>query len=206
MRTRPKHRLVLLAALVSTGLTACGGSSAGSDEAQPSASAGGDEGETASPPEPAPAAGLLAEGTEAPDFSIPDQTGTARSLSAERGHPVVLYFYPRDATPGCTREACGFRDAWTRYEAAGAQVFGVSMDDVDSHRAFAEEHELPFPLLADTEAEVADAYGVSHETGVDERVTFLISPNGTIIRVFPEVDPGVHADEVLAAIAEAGVE
>jgi peroxiredoxin Q/BCP len=132
---------------------------------------------------------------------VRDQSGATRTLAAERGHPVVLYFYPRDATPGCTREACAFRDAWSRYQAAGAQVFGVSSDDVDSHRAFAAEHQLPFPLLADTEAHIADAYGVPHMGGFMQRVTFLIGADGKVARVFPSVDPGVHADEVLAAIA-----
>lgn len=168
-------------------LVACG-----SSEPTAAASGGG---------ESAPAReGLLEVGAAAPDFAVPDQTGTTRTLSAERGHPVVLYFYPRDATPGCTREACAFRDAWSRYEAVGARVFGVSTDDVESHRRFAEEHELPFPLLADTEARIADSYGVPHPGGFMQRVTFLIAADGTIARVFPSVDPGVHADEVLAAI------
>jgi peroxiredoxin Q/BCP len=178
------------------GATGAGEATATGDEAPSNASSearGGDA-----------AAGLLAEGTAAPDFSVPDQTGAVRTLTAERGHPVVLYFYPRDATPGCTREACGFRDAWARYEAVGARVFGVSVDDVASHRAFAEEHELPFPLLADTEAQIADAYGVSHDAGTMARVTFLIGPDGTIARVYPSVDPGVHADELLGAIASLG--
>lgn len=191
-----RHAKTLGALLILGSLWGCGGSD---DTAQQSAThesaATGDE-------TPSPAAhGLLAEGAPAPDFSVPDQTGAARTLAAERGHPVVLYFYPRDATPGCTVEACGFRDAWARYEAVGAQVLGVSIDDVESHRAFAAEHELPFPLLADTEAVVADAYGVSHDAGYMQRVTFLIGSDGTIARVYPSVDPGVHADELLEAIA-----
>jgi peroxiredoxin Q/BCP len=146
--------------------------------------------------------GLLAVGSPAPDFLVPDQTGATRTLTAERGHVLVLYFYPRDATPGCTAEACAFRDAWDRYQQAGVTLFGVSTDDVESHRAFAEEHELPFPLLADTEATVADAYGVAHEGGYARRVTFIVNAEGNIARVFEDVDPGVHADEVLSAIAE----
>jgi peroxiredoxin Q/BCP len=179
--------LILSAVLASS---ACGST-------DPAASASGG-GENEAPPA---RTGLLEVGATAPDFSAPDQTGTTRTLAAERGHPVVLYFYPRDATPGCTREACAFRDAWSRYEAVGAQVFGVSSDDVESHRRFAEEHQLPFPLLADTESRIADAYGVPHPAGFMQRVTFLIGADGTVARVFPSVDPGVHADDVLEAIA-----
>ncbi len=145
---------------------------------------------------------LITAGTRAPDFSLPDQTGALRTLAAEAGHPVVLYFYPRDATPGCTTEACAFRDSWNRYEEAGARVYGVSMDDVESHRAFAEEHELPFPLLADVDGSLARAYGVDTEGGHARRVTFLITEDGTVHQVFDLVDPAVHADEVLRAIAD----
>jgi len=138
----------------------------------------------------------------APEIEAPDQTGTVRTLSEMRGEVVVLYFYPRDATPGCTAEACAFRDAWDRFEQAGAQVVGVSTDDVEAHAAFAEEHELPFPLLADPDGAIAARYGVPVTAGYAKRMTFLIDREGIIRRVFEEVDPGVHADEVLAAIAE----
>ncbi len=160
-------------------------------------------GERRDAPAPSRAApeGLLAAGTAAPDFSAPDQTGATHTLADERGHVVVLYFYPRDMTPGCTREACAFRDAWDRYQQAGVTVFGVSTDDVDSHRAFAQEHELPFSLLADPDGHIADAYGVRHAGGFDQRVTFVIDGSGTIAHVFERVDPGVHADEVLSVIA-----
>jgi peroxiredoxin Q/BCP len=171
-------------------LVACGGSTT----TDPS---------TAESPTAAPAArqdGLLSVGTAAPDFAAPDQSGAMRTLAGERGHPVVVYFYPRDATPGCTREACAFRDAWDRYTAAGIQVFGVSSDTVESHRAFAEEHELPFPLLADPEARIADAYGVPHTGGFMRRVTFVIDAEGIVQHVYPEVDPGVHADEILSEL------
>jgi peroxiredoxin Q/BCP len=115
---------------------------------------------------------------------------------------VVLYFYPRDATPGCTREACAFRDAWSRFEAANAVVVGVSTDDSESHAEFASEHELPFPLLADTDERIADAYGVAVRLGFAQRMTFLIDPQGRVRHVFESVDPGVHADEVLEVIAQ----
>ena len=138
----------------------------------------------------------------APSFELQDQSGATRTLAEFSGKPVVLYFYPRDATPGCTVEACAFRDAWSRFEEAGAQVLGVSTDDVESHAAFAREHELPFPLLADVEERVANDYGVAIRAGMTMRTTFLIDGQGVIRRVFEDVDPGVHVDEVLAAIAE----
>lgn len=172
---------------------ACGGSTGSSHRAETA--------ESVPPPEaagPTP----LTEGAEAPDFRLLDQSGEARTLSEHRGRAVVLYFYPRDATPGCTVEACGFRDAWDRLQDAGAVVYGVSTDDVASHRAFAEEHELPFSLLADTEAEVAGAYGVPVRDDYAARVTFVIGPDGRVVRTFEEVDPAVHADEVLEVLAE----
>jgi peroxiredoxin/predicted methyltransferase len=144
---------------------------------------------------------LLAVGALAPDFRLLDQHGESRTLVEHRGRAVVLYFYPRDATPGCTTEACAFRDAWERLQTAGAIVYGASTDDVDSHRAFAEEHSLPFSLLADTAREAMTAYGVPtiNET-MAKRVTFLVGPDGRITHVFPEVDPAVHVDEVLHAL------
>lgn len=138
----------------------------------------------------------------APAFEAPDHDGQIRSLAEFEGQVVVLYFYPRDATPGCTAEACAFRDSWARFEEAGAVVLGVSTDDVDAHRAFATEHELPFPLLADPDESIAQAYGVPVRMGYAKRMTFLIDRDGIVRRVFEDVDPGVHADEVLTAIGE----
>src|SRR5262245_41050262 len=106
---------------------------------------------------------MLTEGQPAPDFSLPDQDGKAVSLKSLRGSPVVLYFYPKDDTPGCTTEACNFRDAHTTYARAGARVVGVSPDHVRSHRKFADKHKLPFTLLADEGAKVCQAYGVWKE-------------------------------------------
>lgn len=148
-------------------------------------------------------ASLPAPGSPAPDFTAPDQTGTARSLESFRGKPLVLFFYPRDGTPGCTKEACAFRDAWSRYEAAGVNVVGVSTNDIASHAAFAAEHKLPFPLLADTNEVILRAYGVPSTMGFAQRVSVLIDATGTVVRVFPDVDPGVHADEVLRAASSA---
>ncbi len=146
------------------------------------------------------ASGLLAVGTRAPAISAPDQDGHVRTLAEFRGHPVVLYFYPRDATPGCTVEASGFRDAWARYQAAGAQVLGVSFDDVASHARFAHDQHLPFPLLADPRGQIVSAYGVPHSGSFASRVTFLIDREGVVRQVFPQVDPSAHADAVLQAI------
>jgi peroxiredoxin Q/BCP len=145
--------------------------------------------------------GLLPEGTATPDLRAKDQHGAERSLAAERGHPTVVYFYPKDATPGCTKEACAFRDAWSRFEAAHVQVFGVSSDDVGSHEKFAKEQKLPFPILADTSGAWASAFGVPKTLGMTKRVTFLLDKDGRVAKVYPEVDPGVHADAVLADAA-----
>jgi peroxiredoxin Q/BCP len=142
----------------------------------------------------------LRPGDPAPAFMLQDQTGRVRTLAEYRGRPVVLYFYPHDATPGCTREACAFRDAWDRFQATGAVVVGISTDDVESHRRFHEEHRLPFDLLADVEGEVARRYRVPVRLGMAARMTFLIDGAGIVRRVFEDVDPAVHAEEVLAAI------
>lgn len=148
--------------------------------------------------------GLVQPTAVAPAFAAPDQEGRPRSLVEFRGKPVVLYFYPKDGTPGCTKEACAFRDAWKRFETAGAVVLGVSRDSVEKHRAFAKEHALPFLLLADEDGAICEKYGVRSTLGFPSRVTFLIDREGRIARTFPDVDPGVHADEVLGAIAGLG--
>lgn len=150
--------------------------------------------------ESAAASSLAAVGSEAPAFMLQDQSGRVRQLSEYRGRPVVLYFYPRDATPGCTTEACAFRDAWDRLQASGAVVLGVSTDDVTSHLRFHEEHRLPFDLLSDPDGRVTQQYGVPMRMGMASRITFLIDGDGVVRQVFEDVDPAVHADEVIAAI------
>jgi thioredoxin-dependent peroxiredoxin len=110
---------------------------------------------------------------------------------------VVVYFYPKDGTPGCTTEACAFRDAWDRFKAANVQVLGVSVDDRQSHEIFSNQQKLPFPILADVEQTWVKAFGVPVKIGMASRVTFLIDPDGKVAKVYPDVDPGVHADEVL---------
>jgi peroxiredoxin Q/BCP len=148
------------------------------------------------------------EGATAPDFTLVSDAGTEVTLSTLRGKPVVLYFYPKDDTPGCTAQACGIRDAWGEFERSGAVVLGVSPDSPKSHTKFREKYGLPFTLLADEDHAVSEAYGVwvqksfagKKYMGV-ERSTFVISPDGTLARVMRRVKPDTHADEVLAALA-----
>lgn len=142
---------------------------------------------------------MLAEGAQAPEFELASDAGETVRLSDLRGTPVVLYFYPKDDTPGCTVEACGFRDAHDRFGERGAVVLGVSPDDEASHARFKEKHGLPFTLLADTEREVSEAYGAWAD-GKIQRSTFVIAADGTVARVFPQVTPEGHADEILAAL------
>ncbi len=143
--------------------------------------------------------GLLPIGALAPDVSGTTSDGRSTPLSAARGHAAVVYFYPKDETPGCTREACAFRNVFARYEAQHVAIFGVSRDSEESHEKFRAKHALPFPLVSDEDGSIANAYGVSSTLGMTSRVTFLVGTDGTIVRVWREVDPGVHADEVLAA-------
>ena len=147
------------------------------------------------------AAGGLDVGKPAPEFELADQQGQLHSLEDYRDQWVVLYFYPKDETPGCTTEACEFRDNIFAYQELNAQILGVSLDDVESHRKFAENHDLPFPLLADTEGSTADAYGVKTKMmgwTVAKRQTFLIDPDGNIARHYEKVDPDEHSAQVLA--------
>ncbi len=139
----------------------------------------------------------LRQGAPAPALKQVAHDGTTVDLQALGGQPTLIYFYPKDGTPGCTAEACAFRDVWERFIQAGVRVVGVSSDDDQSHREFAEEHTLPFPLIADEELVWARAFGVDTTLGMINRDSFLIGPEGTIARVYQGVDPGVHADEVL---------
>jgi thioredoxin-dependent peroxiredoxin len=152
---------------------------------------------------------MLAAGDEAPDFTLPDQDGNEVSLAGLRGQTVVLYFYPRADTPGCTTQACGVRDHGGEYEAAGARVIGVSPDPVAAVKRFADKHHLDFALLSDADHAVADAFGAWVEKerngrtywGV-QRSTFIIDAEGRIARAFPKVSPQTHDDVVLAALGE----
>jgi len=150
---------------------------------------------------------ILPEYSIAPDFTLPDETGLERSLKDYRGKWVVLYFYPKDDTPGCTTEACNFRDDYSAYEKAGVTILGVSKDSPTSHAKFKAKYQLPFSLLADEEHKVADQYGVwgrkkymGKEYDGMFRTTYLIDPDGKIVKVFENVKPADHSAEVLAAI------
>lgn len=146
-----------------------------------------------------------AVGNPAPEFELADQTGQLHSLEDYRDRWVVLYFYPKDATPGCTTEACEFRDNIFAYRDLNAQILGVSLDDVESHKEFAEEHNLPFPLLADSDGNTSAAYGVKTRMfgmTVAKRQTFIIGPDGIIARHFEKVNPENHSAEVLATLKE----
>jgi thioredoxin-dependent peroxiredoxin len=151
---------------------------------------------------------MIEEGQPAPTFTLPTDSGDEVSLRSLRGKPVVLYFYPKDDTPGCTAQACGIRDAWSEFERSGAVVLGVSPDSPNKHAKFREKYGLPFTLLADEDHAVSEAYGVWVEKsfagkkymGV-ERSTFVIGPDGTLTRVMRSVKPETHADEVLAALS-----
>jgi len=151
---------------------------------------------------------VVEEGQQAPDFELTSDAGETVKLSDLRGKPVVLYFYPKDDTPGCTAQACGIRDAWGEFERAGAIVLGVSPDDERSHVKFKEKYDLPFALLADTEHETAEEYGVWVEKnyagktymGV-QRSTFVIDADGYVAKEMRNVKPDTHADDVLAALA-----
>ena len=151
----------------------------------------------------------ISAGIPAPDFILADENGTQRRLSDYRGHAVILYFYPKDDTPGCTTEACNFRDDYSAYVEAGVTILGVSPDTTKSHEKFKQKYKLPFPLLADEDHAVCELYGVWGEKqfmgrnflGV-LRTTFLIDANGKIKRVFEKVRPAEHSAELLAAIKE----
>ena len=154
-------------------------------------------------------AAKLKEGDKAPDFAVTDEAGKTVSLKDLRGKKFVLYFYPKDDTPGCTKEACSFRDSFSKFKKRGIEVFGVSLDSEKSHQKFIDKFSLPFRLLADTERKLADSFGTYGEKkfmgrtymGVN-RMTFLIDEKGKIKKIFSKVKPEEHADEVLAAFAE----
>ena len=150
---------------------------------------------------------MVEVGKPAPSFSVLDQNGKKVTLTSLKGSPVVLYFYPKDDTSGCTKEACAFRDAFTEYEQAGARIIGVSPDSVESHVKFIGKHTLPFTLLADTEKKLAEAYGVWKEKSMYgrkymgiERTTFVIDAKGIVRNIFPKVKVEGHSTAVLEAV------
>ena len=147
------------------------------------------------------------EGKPAPDFTLQDQNGTSVTLSQLQGRWVIVYFYPKDDTPGCTAESCSFRDSYEAFSDVGASVVGISSDSVESHKAFAEKYNLPFTLLADTGSSVRKAWGVGRTLGIiPGRVTYVIDPAGVVQRRFSsQFSPKRHIDEALAVISPAAV-
>ena len=151
----------------------------------------------------------LSLGDSAPDFTLPDQDGRIHTLSEYRGKPLVLYFYPKDDTSGCTKEACGFRDDYSAYQAAGVTILGVSPDSSKSHTNFITKYELPFSLLADPEREVLRMYGAwglkkmyGREYEGVLRKTYLIGADGKVVKIYKKVKPAAHSAEILAALEE----
>lgn len=161
---------------------------------------GGSGGPVAAPSvDPATASGKdVAVGRPAPNFHAQAHDGAAIDIAALKGKPVVLYFYPRDETPGCTKEACAFRDAWNDLSQTGVVLVGISTDDLASHKKFAEHHELPFHLVSDPDGAIAKAYGVGSMAGFLARQTVLIGADGNIKKLYRSVDPKTHAAEILA--------
>jgi peroxiredoxin Q/BCP len=150
---------------------------------------------------------VIEEGRPAPTFTLPSDGGESVALESFRGKPVVVYFYPRDDTPGCTTQACGIRDAWGEFEQRGAVVLGVSPDSATKHVKFKDKYGLPFTLLADEDHAVSEAYGVWVEKSMAgkkymgvERSTFVIDAGGNVAKVMRRVKPGTHAHDVLAAL------
>ena len=142
-----------------------------------------------------------APGSEAPPFRLQDQNGDWHALEDYRGGWLAVYFYPKDDTPGCTTEACNFRDNIFAFQAIGANVVGISVDDVDSHKKFSDKYKLPFTILADESGATAKAYGVLRDyklTKIASRQSFIVDPEGLVAKHYPKVDPDTHTDEVLA--------
>jgi len=150
----------------------------------------------------------LKEGDKAPDFAVTDGEGKSVRLKDLRGKKFVLYFYPKDDTPGCTKEACSFRDSFAKFKRRGIEVFGVSLDSEKSHQKFVQKYDLPFRLLADTERKLSESFGTYGEKKFmgrtymgNHRMTFLIDEKGKIKKIFEKVKPEDHAEEVLAAFS-----
>jgi peroxiredoxin Q/BCP len=141
---------------------------------------------------------MLKVGDLAPAFSLLDQDGECKSLSDYIGSITLIYFYPKDDTPGCTKEACSIRDAWADYKKAGVQVVGISSDAPESHKVFQEKYKLPFTLLSDRDRSTIAEYGAK---GIGtKRISYLIGPDGCVLKAYPKVDPALHADEILADV------
>ena len=206
MLTSPRLCIVSLATVALSFTLACGRESA-PPQPTSAATANGAAAATLAPPSPAPpthAAAAsdeeIAVGKVAPDFAAKDHEGKDIKLSALKGKPVVLYFYPKDETPGCTKEACAFRDAFKEMEKRGAVLVGISTDNAESHKAFAKHHSLPFHLVSDESGSIAKAFGVPNRVGFLGRQTFVIGADGNVKKIYRDVDVSKHASEVLADV------
>ncbi|GAC1580580.1 MAG: hypothetical protein NVS3B20_11400 [Polyangiales bacterium] len=172
---------------------------AAAPSAMPSSAASASSPTLSSTASTASTAAGLKEGDAAPILVATASNGTKVDLASLKGKSVVVYFYPKDDTPGCTKEACAFRDAWTKLAKSNVVVIGVSHDDEASHKAFAEKYKLPFPLVADTDFAISKRFGVPIiKDTYSSRVSFLIGTDGKIKKIYPKVDPAVHADQILA--------
>ena len=147
-----------------------------------------------------PASGDLAVGKPPPDFTAKDQAGKELKLSALKGKPVVVYFYPKDETPGCTKEACAFRNAWKDIDKKGVVLIGISLDSADSHKAFAKHHQLPFHLVSDESGTIAKSFGVPNSGGYLGRQSFVVGTDGNLKKIYREVDVTKHASEILVDV------
>ncbi len=139
---------------------------------------------------------MLKVNSEAPDFTLPDQYGKQYTLSNKRGRYVLIYFYPKDDSPGCIKEACSIRDTYEEFENENVKVFGISSDSIESHKQFEEKYKLPFTLLSDPEKKVITLYGANGELST-KRISYLINPRGIIVKTYPKVDPAHHAAAIL---------
>ncbi len=144
----------------------------------------------------------LAAGQQAPEFSLPDQTGEMHSLSDYLGQKVLVYFYPKDDTPGDTKEACGLRDSYATYESAGIVILGISFDNAEAHQKFIAKHALPFTLLSDLDQSVAKTYGAKGPYPLPLRKSFLIDKTGAIVKIISKVDVTTHSEDVLRYFVE----
>ena len=193
---RSLARVVGLSTLLISAATGCGREPA----PPPAASAAS----PASAPGPAPSTAAAPDplvGHAAPDFTAKTQSGADVHLAALKGKPVVVYFYPKDETPGCTKEACSFRDAWTDLDKQGVVLIGISADTDASHRAFAEHHKLPFLLVSDPDGKIAGQFGVPFTAGYPQRQSFVIGRDGSVVNAYRKVDVTKHAKEISDNVA-----
>ncbi len=143
----------------------------------------------------------VSEGDKFPEFSLSDDSGNIVNNSSLTGNVNVVYFYPKDMTPGCTKEACDFKDNMEKFKTAGISVYGISTDSIESHKKFKDKHGLNFSLLSDKDKVLVDKLGIKSIVGSAKRVTFLVDKNGSIIKIYPNVTPGGHAEEILNFIS-----